>query len=149
MARSRARSAPVSIISIHSTPSTSGITSNSSRSEVCSTSLSRVPLTTTFVSSSESIARSRCLSQSKQLSTNSRRTPKQNQAFEKEKREAFNLKNEAHVWAISEIKENKKEATRKQLSVEEWAQRASERFDLQVRGDTLRHMIRSGNTNLQ
>jgi hypothetical protein len=54
----------------------------------------------------------------------------------------FNLKNEARVWTLREIKDDKKAAKRRQLSVEEWAQRASERFDFQFRGDTLRHMMR-------
>jgi hypothetical protein len=63
----------------------------------------------------------RSLSHTKQLSSKARRTPKQKQSFEKEKRELFNLKSEAHVWALREIKDNKKAAKRQQFSVEEWA----------------------------
>jgi hypothetical protein len=61
----------------------------------------------------------------------------------------FHLKNEAHVWALREIEDSKRLAKGRQLSVEEWARRASERFDFQVRGDTLRHMMRRGDTELQ
>jgi hypothetical protein len=152
VARSRAWSVanpPVSSISIRSntsTSSTSGITSNSEMNSP-SRSLSRAPLTTAFVSTNGSSARS--LSHPKQLSSKSRRTPKQKQSFEKEKRELFHLKNEAHVWALREIEESKRLANGRQLSVEEWARRASERFDFQVRGDTLRHMMRRGDTELQ
>jgi hypothetical protein len=103
MARSRAWSVanpPVSSISIRSntlTSSNSGINSSSdifSSSHFCS----RAPLTTAFVRTNGSNARA--LSHPKQLSSKSRRTPKQKQSFEKEKRELFNLKNEAHVWAL-------------------------------------------------
>jgi hypothetical protein len=76
-------------------------------------------------------------------------TPKQKQLFEKEKRELFHLKNEAHLWALREIKDNNKAAKRRQLYVEEWVRRASERFDFQVRCDTLHHMICGGDTELQ
>jgi hypothetical protein len=38
---------------------------------------------------------------------------------------------------------------RRQLSGEEWARRASERFDFQVRGNTRRHTMRRGDTELQ
>jgi hypothetical protein len=61
----------------------------------------------------------------------------------------FHFKNEAHVWELREIKDNKKVAKKRQLSVEEWARRASGRFDFQVRGNTLRHMMRRGDTELQ
>jgi hypothetical protein len=128
MARSRAWSVanpPVSSISIRSNTSTSSTSGITSSSEIYSPSrsLSRAPLTTAFVSTNGSTARS--LSHPKQLSSKLRRTPKQNQSFEKEKRELFHLKNEAHVWALREIEDNKRLAKGRQLSVEEWARRAS------------------------
>jgi hypothetical protein len=151
MAISRAWSVanpPVSSISIWSNTSTSNTSGITSSSEIFSSShsFSRAPLTTAFVSTNGSTAHS--LSHPKHLSSKSRRIPRQKQSFEKEKRELFHLKNEAHVWAIREIKDNKKASKRRQLYVEEWARRASERFDFQVRGNTLRHMV-CGDTNLQ
>jgi hypothetical protein len=86
MERSRAWSVanpPVSSISIWyntSTSSNSGITSSSeifSSSHSCS----HAPLATAFVSTNGSTARS--LSHPKQMSSKSRRTPKQKQSFEK------------------------------------------------------------------
>jgi hypothetical protein len=152
MARSRAWSVanpPVSSISIRSNTSTSSNSGITSSSEIFSSShsCSRAPLTTAFVSTNGSTARS--LSHPKQLSSKSRRNPKQKQSLEKEKRELFHLKNESHAWALREIEDNKKVAKGRQLSVEEWARRASERFDFQVRGDTLRDMMRRGDTELQ
>jgi hypothetical protein len=152
MARSRAWSVanpPVRSISIRSNTSTSSTSGITSSSEIFSSShsCSRAPLTTAFFSTSCLNARS--LFHPKQLSSKLQRTPKQKQSFEKEKRELFHLKNEAHVWALREIEDSKKVAKGRHLSVEEWAQRASERFDFQVLGDTLRHMMCRGDTELQ
>jgi hypothetical protein len=61
----------------------------------------------------------------------------------------FHLKNEAHVWEFRKIKDNKKASKMRHLSVEEWARMASERFYFQVLGDTLRHVMRRGDTELQ
>jgi hypothetical protein len=61
-----------------------------------------------------------------QLSSKSRRTPKQMQAFEKEKRQAFMVKNEAYAWAFREASENRRDtATASHVSVEDWARRAT------------------------
>jgi hypothetical protein len=61
-----------------------------------------------------------------QLSSKSRRTPKQMQAFEKEKRQVFMVKNEADAWALREVTENRRDtATTSHVSVEDWAHRAT------------------------
>jgi hypothetical protein len=86
MARPRAGNVanpPVSSISIRSNTSTSSTSGVTSRREIFSPShyLSRAPLNTAFVSTNGSTACS--LFHPKQLSSKSRRTPKQNQSFEK------------------------------------------------------------------
>jgi hypothetical protein len=48
------------------------------------------------------------------------------QAFEKEKRQAFMVKNEAYAWALREASENRRDtATTSHVSMEDWARRAT------------------------
>jgi hypothetical protein len=48
------------------------------------------------------------------------------QVFEKEKRQAFMVKNEAYAWELREASENRRDtATTSHVSVEEWARRAT------------------------
>jgi hypothetical protein len=151
MARSRAWSVanpPVSSISIRSNTSTSSTSGIANISEIFSSShsFSRAPLTTAFVSTNGSTA---CSLSSQTAVVQVAEDPQAKAIVWKKNRELFLLKNEAHVWALREIKDNKKAAKRRHLSVEEWAQMASERFDFQVGNDTLHHMKRRCDTVLQ
>jgi hypothetical protein len=66
------------------------------------------------------------------------------QAFEKEKRQALMVKNEAYAWALREVSENRRDATTIHVSVEDWARGATARFGVPVIGDSLRHKLHKG-----
>jgi hypothetical protein len=71
------------------------------------------------------------------------------QAFEKEKRQAFMVMNEAYAWALREASENRRDtATEIHVSVVDWARRETEICGVLVIGDSLRHKLGKGDKEL-
>jgi hypothetical protein len=86
--------------------------------------------------------------QRKQLSSTGRRTPKQKQDFEKEKRIIYDIRSEAYGWAAREATENQKEPKSRHKSAAYCARQASARFDIEVKPYTVRLMLRDSSTDL-
>jgi hypothetical protein len=87
-------------------------------------------------------------SQRKQLSSTGRRTPKQKQDFDKEKRIIYDTRSEAYGWVEREAMENQKEPKSRQKSAAYWARQSSARFDIEAKPDTVRLMLRESRTDL-
>jgi hypothetical protein len=88
----------------------------SSKSNVSATASASSKSTASTTASASS---ARPSSTRKKLSSKSRRTPKQMQAFEKEKRQVFMVKNETYALALREVNENRRDtATTGHASVE-------------------------------
>jgi hypothetical protein len=63
------------------------------------------------------------------------------QDFEKEKRQAFVVKNDDYAWGL-------KDATTSQVYVEDWARQEKERFGVPVIGTSLSHKLCKGDKEL-
>jgi hypothetical protein len=87
-------------------------------------------------------------SQRKQFSSTGRRTPKQKQDFEKEKRIIYDIHRDAYGWAAREATENQKEPKSRHKYAAYWARQSSVRFDIEVKPDTIRLMLRESRTDL-
>jgi hypothetical protein len=71
------------------------------------------------------------------------------QAFEKDKRQAFMMKNYTYAWALREASENRRDtATTSHVSVEDWARWATYICGVLVIGDSLSHKLRKGDIEL-
>jgi hypothetical protein len=58
------------------------------------------------------------------------------------------VKNEAYIWALREVSENRRDATTSQVYVEDWARRETEIFGVPVIGNSFCHKLHKGNKEL-
>jgi hypothetical protein len=84
----------------------------------------------------------------KGLVQKSRCTPQQKMAFEAERTKVFKCKRIAYGWAVQHVLDNKQEASTPK-SIQDWAIEASEIFGVDVKGETIRKMIKNGDILLQ